>query len=644
MEKGIRNLMFLLLAACGNLMAAPETAQTVPVEAFAKASPFSMPRLSPTGEYLAFATDFGQGNHALQVVRLSDMQRTAVLRLPVYQSPFQIAWVSDKRLVIAKGRKYGSLEKPMPSGEIIASDFDGQNQRYIYGYEQQNAAAGLDRGFGFIEGIAQSNDGRFYMRQLTRTPTSSMLYAVDTQRPTFKLIADINVPNLEFVIDRNGVARYAWGRDDEDKYLLYASDDGRRWQPMSPASAGIWTPLVFSADNSTVYATYSRNEGPAQLVVSDPKASELDVLASDGFSSIGYLQWTASPSIPFAAALQSGRPRLDYFDAGRPDAQLHKNLSDLLPQQHVTFDDISRDGQTVLLHLNSDSDPGSWYVFRRSSNKLEKVLSPHEAIDPALMAERRPVRFKASDGLELEAILTIPRNSEGHRLPTVLLPHGGPHGVSDDWFYDTDAQFLANRGYLVVQVNYRGSSGRGRAFQQQGYLQWGTRIQQDLLDGLDDAVAKGLADPARVCTYGASFGAYSAMMLAARDPERIRCAVGLAGVYDLKMMYKKGDIKDDANGRNYLARVIGRSDQELVANSPVSLAARIKAPVFLAHGERDERAPIAQANAMRSALTAAGKPPQWMGVAGEGHGFYNDDNSIAFYRALETFLQEHIGQ
>ncbi len=644
MEKGIRNLPFLLLVACGNLMAAPEAAPTVPVEAFAKASPFSMPRLSPTGEYLAFATDFGQGNHALQVVRLSDMQRTAVLRLPIYQSPFQIAWVSDKRLVIAKGRKYGSLEKPVPSGEIIASDFDGQNQRYIYGYEQQNAAPGLDRGFGFIEGIAQSNDGRFYMRQLKRVPTSSMLYAIDSQRPTFKLIADINVPNLEFVIDRNGIARYAWGRDDEDKYLLYASDDGRRWQPMSPAVGGIWTPLVFSADNSKVYATYSRNDGPAQLVMSDPAASELDVLASDGFSSVGYVQWTASPSIPFAAALQSGRPRLDYFDAGRPDAQLHKNLSDLLPQKHVTFDDISRDGQTVLLHLNSDGDPGSWYVFRRSSNKLEKVLSPREAIDPALMAERRPVRFKTSDGLELEAILTVPRNSEGRRLPTVLLPHGGPHGVSDDWFYDTDAQFLANRGYLVVQVNYRGSSGRGRAFQQQGYLQWGARIQQDLLEGLDDAVAKGLADPARVCTYGASFGAYSAMMLAARDPERIRCAVGLAGVYDLKMMYKKGDIKDDASGRNYLARVIGRSDEELVANSPVSLAARIKAPVFLAHGERDERTPIAQANAMRSALTAAGKPPQWMAVPGEGHGFYNDDNSIAFYRALETFLQAHIGQ
>lgn len=644
MGKGFRGAMLLLLVVFGSSKGTAAAAPAVPVEAFAKASPFSMPRLSPTGEYLAFATDFGGGNHALQVVRLSDMQRTAVLRLPIYQTPFQIAWVSDKRLVIAKGRKYGSLEEPLPSGEIIASDFDGQNQRYIYGYEQQNAAAGLDRGFGFIEGIAETNDGRFYMRQLKRVPTNSMLYAVDTHRPTFKLIADINVPSLEFVIDRAGVARYAWGRDDEDNYLLYASDDGRDWKPLSPASGGIWTPLAFSADNSRVYARLSRNDGPSQLVSSDPQGGSLDVLASDAFASVGYTQWTEHPSVPFAAAPLLGRPQLNYFDPGRPAAQLHKALAELLPQQHVTFNDISRDGQAVLLHLNSDRDPGAWYLFRRSTNKLEKVLAPREAIDPAMMAERRPVRFKASDGVELEAILTVPRDSESARLPTVVLPHGGPHGVSDDWFFDTSAQFLANRGYLVVQVNYRGSGGRGRAFEQQGYLQWGTRIQQDLLDGLDHAVGKGLADPARVCTFGASFGAYSAMMLAARAPERIRCAAGLAGVYDLKMMYRKGDIKDNAYGRNYLQRVIGRDDADLVANSPTTLAAAITVPVFLAHGERDERTPIAQANAMRTALTAAGRPPQWMAVAGEGHGFYNDDNSIAFYQALEKFFRENIGQ
>jgi len=646
MGRGLRGLVLLLAGMLAGMAGvAPAKAQRVPLEAFAKASPFSMPRLSPTGDYLAVSTDFGEGNHAVQVLRLSDMERMAVLRLPRYESPFQIVWVGDARLVVAKGRKYGSLEKPLPTGEIIASDFDGRNQRYIYGYEQQNAAAGLDRGFGYVESVAESNDGRFYMRQLQRDPTSSMLYVVDTQRPTFKLIADIGVPRLEFVIDRNGVARYAWGRDDADNHLLYRSDDGKRWQPLAPPQAGsIWTPLSFSADNTKVYARLSHADGPSQLVLSDLDGGDAEVLVGDGFASVGLTQWTGHPSIPFAAAPQAGQPRLVYFDPGRPEAELHKALAELLPQQHVTFVDVSRNGQVVLIHIASDRDPGSWYVLKRSTNKLEKVLSSRDAIDPALMAERRPVRFKASDGVELEAMLTIPRNSDGRRLPVLVLPHGGPHGVSDDWFYDTDAQFLANRGYLVVQVNYRGSGGRGRAFERLGYLHWGTRIQQDLLDGLDHAVAAGLADPRRVCAYGASFGAYSAMMLAARAPERIRCAAGLAGVYDLKMMYRKGDIKDSAHGRNYLERVIGRSDEELLANSPVSLAASIKAPVLLVHGERDERAPIAQANAMRAALVAAGNTPGWMAVAGEGHGFYNDDNSIAFYRALEKFLQENIGR
>ncbi|MGE4459599.1 MAG: hypothetical protein AB7D31_10100 [Stenotrophomonas sp.] len=271
-------------------------AQALPVEAFAKASPFSMPRLSPGGDYLALSTDFGQGNHAVQVLRLSDMKRMAVLRLPRYESPFQIVWVGDGRLVVAKGRKYGSLEKPLPTGEIIASDFDGQNQRYIYGYEQQNAAAGLDRGFGYIEGVAESNDGRFYMRQLKRDPTSSMLYVVDTQRPTFKLIADINVPQLEFVIDRNGVARYAWGRDEADAHLLYRSDDGRRWQPLPPPQAGsVWTPLSFSADNTHVYGALSRAEGPSQLVLSDLVAAMPKCWSATAFRASA---WRSGPATP----------------------------------------------------------------------------------------------------------------------------------------------------------------------------------------------------------------------------------------------------------------------------------------------------------------------------------------------------------
>jgi dipeptidyl aminopeptidase/acylaminoacyl peptidase len=259
------------------------------------------------------------------------------------------------------------------------------------------------------------------------------------------------------------------------------------------------------------------------------------------------------------------------------------------------------------------------------------------------MAERRPLRFKASDGAELEAILTVPRGQELANLPMVLLPHGGPHGVSDDWFFDDGAQFLASRGYLVLQVNYRGSGGRGHNFMTAGYLKWGTRIQQDLIDGVKWAEAEHYADPKRVCVYGASFGGYSAMMTAIRAPDLFKCAVGYAGIYDLKMMYDKGDIQEKKTGRSYLQTVIGRDDADLDANSPDKLADKLQVPVLLVHGEDDQRAPFAQAKAMRAALDVAHKPYEWMSKPGEGHGFYKEQNNIEFYTRLQTFIAKYIG-
>jgi dipeptidyl aminopeptidase/acylaminoacyl peptidase len=156
------------------------------------------------------------------------------------------------------------------------------------------------------------------------------------------------------------------------------------------------------------------------------------------------------------------------------------------------------------------------------------------------------------------------------------------------------------------------------------------------------AIGEHLADPTRICSYGASFGAYAAMMVAVREPGMFRCAAGQAGIYDLKMMYDKGDIRESEYGRNYLQRVIGSDPVELAANSPVNLAEKIRIPVFLAHGERDERAPFAQAKAMRAALEKSGNTPEWMAVPREGHGFYKDENNVVFYRRLEAFLARNL--
>lgn len=157
------------------------------------------------------------------------------------------------------------------------------------------------------------------------------------------------------------------------------------------------------------------------------------------------------------------------------------------------------------------------------------------------------------------------------------------------------------------------------------------------------AVAEGYVDPKRVCAYGASFGVYSAMMTAAKAPDLIKCVIGYAGLYDLPMMYSKGDIRTSKFGRNYLTREIGRDAPDLVANSPTALAAKIKAPVFLIHGEQDERTPIAQAKAMRAALEKAGNTPEWWSVAKEAHGFYNEDNNVERFKRVQAFLDRNIG-
>lgn len=633
------------MAALGLCVASVQAADPVPVEAFAVADTVGSPRLSPDGRHVAISTNLGDGNHAIAVHRVEDLARTALLRLPRYEMPVQMHWVSDRRLLIAKGRLYGAREAPLPMGEIIATDFDGSNQKYVYGYQQSTRMTGIGRGFGYINQLPLVPNNRFYMRRLSHSSGRSMLYDVDTERATHRLVADIGVRDLDFVLDPDGIPRFGVGVDEQDNFLLYAAGkDGRNWQQVASDDAGgHFSPFALTPGAGRVFAWYTVDNGPSSLVRSALDGGGREVLVEDPFGSVGEVEWDAAVQ-PFAATLVHGKPQVVYFDPASPQAGEHRMLGGLFPGHHVSYANHSLDGNLSLLLVYSDRDPGMWYLFDRSQAQVKLLFASREGIDPERMGERRYFRFTASDGMELDGYLTIPAGVQDPvAMPMVLLPHGGPHVEGDRWRFDTDAQFLASRGYLVLQVNYRGSLGRGYRFRQAGFREWGGRIQDDLVDGVRWAVAQGHADPGRICAYGASFGAYSAMMVAARAPDLVSCAAGAAGLYDLKAFTTRSDTARTSGGRAYFNRAIGAGDGVLRDNSPTTLAAAIRAPVFLAHGELDERTPYSQAVAMKKALEDAGRAPEWMPVPREGHGFYSDQNNIEFYRRLEAFLARHIG-
>jgi dipeptidyl aminopeptidase/acylaminoacyl peptidase len=651
----IRIMRGVLAACCLALSMAAAAADRLPVETFARRATIFMPRLSPDGKHIALRMDDGD-EHALVIYAVADMSHpVSVLRLPKFELPVDIQWVSSNRLVVEKGKEFGSIDKPESTGEIIATDVNGKHQDYLFGYQGNTfgSRAGTrqeDIGWGSIDGVPSPANGHFYLgATLYGDEKHSWVYDVDASHNTRHLLANIAIPDFGFVVGQDGQVHFAYGADQDYDYVVY-HHDARGWAPYAGLGRGErFTPIAFAPDHAHVYAYDSRDGSPDDLIEQSEGGSDRRVLVKADFGSVGDLQWTAPPLQPFAAISETGVPKASYIDPNLPAAKLHMALSLKFPGEFVDFINFSEDGGELLFSVKSDRDPGTYYLIDTQHYKVVKLFAKEPWIDPSRMAERVPMRFTASDGTTLEAILTVPPGAPMNDLPMVLLPHGGPHGISDTWFYEddssdnSDAQFLASRGYLVLQVNYRGSSGRGYGFVQAGYLKWGTRIQQDLIDGVKWAEAQHYADPRRVCVYGGSFGGYSAMMTVIRAPGLFKCAVGYAGVYDLSMMYRKGSIGASTMGKNYLKMVIGRNDADLAANSPDKLADKIDVPVLLVHGEDDQRVPFAQAKAMRAALEAAHKPYEWLSKPGEGHGFYSEQNNVDLLEHLQAFLAKYIG-
>jgi dipeptidyl aminopeptidase/acylaminoacyl peptidase len=631
---------------------AAQAAPKVPLSAFAHDDQFTNPRLSPDGKHIAVTVQLPSGDRTVPVVAfysLPELKQVGAVRMPVFQIPLNYRWVSNSRLVIAKGLELGSREKPVSTGEVLATNLDGSNQEYLFGRDMFKSSKrgdryGDDHAWGRIEALPAPLNNHFYLASRSWTGSHSMLYDIDTSGAARKLVADLPAPGLDFVLRNDGVPAFASGVGEDSFAVLYRYDDkAADWKLVTEKRGRRFGPQYFRPDDKSFVVLSSPKGGPDELIEEDVQTGARKLLFADQDASAGSLEPGSKHGTPLGVATTAGIPHVHYFDANSDDAKLHKSLAASFPDSVVHFIDFTDDGNTLLFKVSSDRDPGSYYLFNKAAGKAELLFTSMSEIEPADMRPRTPITFTTRDNVILHGFLTMPEHAPGVKPPLVLLPHGGPHGTYDSWYFNTDAQFLASRGYAVLQVNFRGSGGRGVNFEHAGYHQWGAKIIDDLTDGLKWTIAQGEVDGKRVCAYGAGFGGYASLMMAAREPELLKCAVGYAGIYDLNLIVNGDNARMDKTIAAFVRRYMGNDKAELDRFSPVTMAASIKAPVLLVHGGKDKTAPVEHAEAMRDALVKANHPPEWLLAPNEGHGFYDTANTLKFHQTLEAFLDKNIG-
>lgn len=635
--------------------AGPAAGSELPVRDFARLPQFTQVKISPGGEYLAVAVP-EESSTGLAVIRLKDMTMAGAARGGRDTHVYQLWWANRERVVVSLATGYGTLEEPVRRGEIMAMDADGKNNDYLYGYRGGRDGPGRKgtREHGFANVVATlPGDPRHiliavsHFFDLARGEATATAYRLDVRSGETRAVARAPVPGpVEFLADATGEVRYAVATSGGIRGArTFVRDPAKdQWREFATGkSERTVDPEQLSADARAAYVLARDGTDTSCLVAEDLASGTVKHLACHPIADAERTFFSADRSTPLAVVFEPGPPEVKWLETDHPDGKLLRSLAASFPGQALRQVSWSQDGSRVVFQVYSDRNPGEYFLFDRATGQARYLLAQREWIDKARMAEVRPISFKARDGATVHGYLTVPPGREVKRLPMVVMPHGGPFGIRDRWEWDADAQVVASRGYAVLQVNFRGSAGYGFKYAEVARRGWGRVMIDDILDATRAMVKAGVADGSRLCIYGGSYGGYAALMSAVREPDLYRCVVGYAGVYDLEELREDTDIERSKYGREFLDLHLGGDDAMLREQSPVHRLQDLRAPVFIVHGGKDQRAPFNQATLLREALEARKHSHEWLAKPTEGHGFYDEDNREEFFVKLLDFLDRHIG-
>ena len=600
------------------------------MEMLLKPSEHTLMTLSPGGKYIAATTRVD--DRLMLAIRERETSKLVRLLDPESRGAVEhMVWANDERLFLRNSRIGFAVKEAYLEPQIMSINADGTRRRAFY-------ARIVDMLIDDSEHILIARCGKSSLKgcwnYVQRTDNEGSRGGTR--------IAEAPMVDANFMSDNVGQVRFAYSWDDEDLQQLWMLDGGSWAQINDEAITGIEAlPIGVSRDGRNGFLLSERVAGPdviervvfatggREVVMSDPKLDPLHIL------------WSADGAQPIGAAYGLGVPRARFWDATDPDAKVLLQLEAAFPDDAVAFTSGTRDGEHAIVSVWSDVDPGSYYLFDRAARNTSLVARATPWLSPDELAPSRPITFATRDGIEMTGYLTIPLAAVG-RPPLVVMPHGGPFGVRDSWSYDEEVQVLAANGYAVLRVNFRGSDGFGRSFEESGHRQWGLRMQDDVTDATRWAIAQGHADAGSICIWGTSYGGYAALMGAVREPDLYKCVVATAAVTDLNLSRKWGDTQRTRWGRHFMEQAIGKDQKELFELSPVKHAASIRADVLLVHGKRDSRVSFEHAKAMLAAFDRAGKAVEHDFIANETHGIHGDENRQAYYRQVLAFLDARL--
>ena len=649
-----------LLALTGALQ--PANAAPPPIEHFTQHPLISDIALSPSGERMALVSFDAKGRKRLAVMGLSPRTEPKIVAGYHDADIRRVWWANDTRLVFKVIKATDSAEVDDDGAATFAIDHDGGNFRELIVWRWANASTGtrivsrvLPYGWFVHSTIDDGSDDIFVYRNVADAVGEHRelrLARLDTRTGVLrKLSGDMPEGGSGWLLDHRNEPRVMNVVRDGRHKIFWRSPDKSQWTQLEDFEelGDGFTPWHLDADGQLLVRSYQSGGGGVALYAYDMEKRQVSaepLVALKGFDLERGSEIDPRTRRLIGLHFRTDRPMSYWFD-DKLDV-IQRSLDKALPGRnnrlHCGRCETSR---FLVVHSSSDRHPGEYLLFDREASKLSTIGSARPWIDEKTQGRRSFHRVTVRDGLSMPVYVTHPAGAKDtDPLPAVVLVHGGPFLRGSDLSWDAEAQFLASRGYRVIEPEFRGSKGYGWAHFKAGWKQWGLAMQDDLADAVQWAAKGGLVDASRVCIMGASYGGYAALMGPIRHPKAYRCAISYAGVTDIELMY---DIRWSDFSEEYkqygMPRLVGDREKDadqLRATSPLQRVAEIKVPVLLGHGGFDRRVPIAHASKFVSAARSAGVAIEDVTYAREGHGWIVPGTHADFLGRVEKFLAKSL--